>query len=354
MFALKIISCTGRAAGVLLIAAGIAMTAAMLIPQHEEKSFDEQLQALGDHDYGAEARKLFAQKKYEETKVLCEDMIACDTPGAKAAVLLKTICENKTTSPAYRAKNAFKAFITGNSSGNFGETAAAMLSDMMMYGDLRDLAVQGYFSITGRKSDPLVAAIAGAGLLTEFADAVDWTPALLKALRKSSALSGALCRNLLKLIKTNGLRSQKTRRVFSGIKLIFDRGGLVRAKNILRHIDKTDDVCKMAELSEKSISAASLFARSAGKNTAKAAEKLLKENSSAAFLKRLIRKGPHGVTLFLRSAKTVKKGNAEKLLSTAVQILQKKFGNKVFFIPAILILSGTILLFRRSSPKQKK
>ena len=132
MFALKIISCTGRAAGVLLIAAGVAMTAAMLIPQHEEKSFDEQLQALGDHDYGAEARKLFAHKKYEETKVLCEDMIACDTPGAKAAVLLKTICENKTTSPSYRAKNALKAFITGNSSGNFGETAAAMLrgSDM--------------------------------------------------------------------------------------------------------------------------------------------------------------------------------------------------------------------------------
>ena len=70
MFALKIISYTGRAACVLLIAAGIAMTSILLLPQHREKSFDEQLRELGDHDYGVEARKLFSQKNLQEQSSL--------------------------------------------------------------------------------------------------------------------------------------------------------------------------------------------------------------------------------------------------------------------------------------------
>ena len=68
-------------------------------------------------------------------------------------------------------------------------------------------------------------------------------------------------------------------------------------------------------------------------------EKLVKQNATPAYLKKLALKGPAGITLFLRSAKTVRKGNFQAF----IQQLARLWGAKIHLLSLALILAGTAM-----------
>ena len=109
-----------------------------------------------------------------------------------------------------------------------------------MYGDIRDLVMQGYFKITGRETDPLVAVLAAGGLMTELSDAVDWIPAMLKVCRKVKAISDPLARDLIREVRKAGRKLEHIA-FFPQLKKVFDRSGFLRTKAFLRQADRTEE-----------------------------------------------------------------------------------------------------------------
>ena len=340
-----------RLTGIALILAGLWTGWLMLRTPPEPPRLEEVLDRLPDHDYCAEARHLAARGEYAEAKTLCEDIISCGLPGKKAAEILRGICDARMNSFRYRAHRAVMAFVTGDPRNSVEEAASAMLSDMLMYGDIRDLALQGYYKVTNQETDPLIAALAAAGLVTEFVDAADWAPALIKALRQAAAISDKLAAALLRAARSSGRMAASLRGIGGEIADLFRRSGFVRTKNILRTLDTAEAVSCAVKLTRKSAPATHLLARSAGTNLPAAAKKLAGKNVSASFLLRVARKGPAGVTLLLRGVKSVRKGNAGNFLARAAEQAVRTWGYKALCLPAAMILAGLLLnaraLFKR-------
>ena len=320
--------------GLLLIIAGIA-SAVVIWDTPPPITLD----SLPNHDYITEVRKLMEAGRYAEAKVLCEDL---DTPEAKE--LLRQ-CDAEIKPIRKRIWRSVKAFASGSPGHSIEEAGAALISDMVMYGDIRDLTLQGYYKVSGKETDPLIAALAGAGLLTEFIDAVDWLPALTKALRRAGAISDSLGKVMLDLLKKSrkaGKLSPETKTLFGGIKTIFEKGGFIRTCKITKHARNTADIANAAKLMKASPDATHLIARSAGKNAPEVMEKLAKGRVDPTYLEKLALKGPAGITLVLRGAKAIKKKNVQTLL----QALTRQYGAGMYLLPLALISTGLLMNFR--------
>ena len=327
-----------RLTGVLMIIAGVFLGWVLFRPGLEEK-----ISALPDYNYIPEIRKLIVQEKYGEAGVLCEDVISCNLPGKEEAKLLRDLCDEQKNAVHLRIWRACRAFVTGNSGNSIEEAGGAIVSDMMMYGDLRDLILQGYFRITGKETDWFIVALSSAGLLTEAIDAVDWCPALLKALRKVGSVSEPLAKDIIQAAK----KSSTAVPLLKNIRIVFGKSGFVRTGRICRSLNTVGDLGNAAKLVSVSPEAAHLVIRSAGKQASQTAEMLARGNVSGKFLKRLACKGPGGVTLYLRAGKSFRKGNVMRFVDFAAAELRKFSGAGRWMIPAALILAGGLMNFRR-------
>ena len=329
--------------GILLIIAGAAAGFFLLTAPPVPLSLEQQLEQLADHDGTTEARKLLAAKKYGEAKILCQDILENDLPGRRTAQVIIQICDNQLYPVEKRLLRMAKAFVTGHPGESVEEAGSAMLSDMLMYGDIRDLIFQGYYCVSGKETDPYVAAFAAAGLGTEFFDAADWMPALFKALRRAGALSDKLASVIIVSVKNSRKVSGKSGALLRRTGRVFKKSGFIRSKHIFKNLHTADDIVAAAKITEKSASSAHLLSRSAGTKTAEVFKKLSNGKYDQSFIRKLLTKGPHGVTLFLRFSKSVKKGNAEIFAQRFAALLKNVFGWAVWLIPPVLIVLGVLL-----------
>ena len=329
-----------RIAGLLLIAGGIFVAFLLLtLPP----TLEEELNRLPDFDHTATARRLMAEKKYGEAKVLCQDIIENDLPGRSVAEKIILSCDEKLYSVRNRLLQAAEAFVTGNPGESVEQAGAAVISDMLMYGDIRDLVVQGYYKVTGRETDPCVAAFAAAGLATEVFDAVDWLPSVFKALRRAGVVSDKLARGILHIFRSAADKTGQALRLCRDMSDIYRKGGFLRTKTVFKNLENADDIAVAARVMRKSPSTAHLVSRAAGKNSAEVFRKLAAGKHSPSFLRKLLCKGPHGVTLLLRAAKSFEKGNAEKAVVRNIRLVKKHLGNFVWLIPVLLAGTGILL-----------
>ena len=218
-----------------------------------ERRLARALRALPDHDFTADILALDDQGRISEALDWAR-YVTNNTalPGQAAATNLVARLTREQNSLWLQADRVAKGFITG--SGNSAEEmGGAIASDMVVYGDCRDLLMQGYYRITGHETDAVVAALAGVGLLTELVDAVDWAPAVLKAFKKTGALSQrfgewliAACRRSAQLRKLDPALNQ----MFSDLKRLYDRLGLARTAAVFRHADDAADVALLAKHAE--------------------------------------------------------------------------------------------------------
>ena len=218
-----------------------------------ERRLSRDLRALPEHDFTAEILALDDQGRISEALDWAR-FVTNNTalPGQAAATNLVARLTREQNSLWLQADRVAKGFITG--SGNSAEEmGGAIASDMVVYGDCRDLLMQGYYRITGHETDAVVAALAGVGLLTELVDAVDWAPAVLKAFKKAGALSQrfgewliAACRRSNQMRKIDPALNQ----VFGDLKRLYDRLGLARTAAVFRHADDATDVALLARHAE--------------------------------------------------------------------------------------------------------
>ena len=223
-----------------------------------------------DYDYVADIKQLIKDKKYTEAKTIAEDVIALDLPSAKEAESLKTEAERESKKIWNRIAKAVRAFLDGNTDGTLEETGAAIASDMLVYGDIRDLCKQGWYKITGKETDMLIITLSTTGLVTELVDIADWLPAAFKALKKSGAMSKPIAEftlNSAKNFKTAGKLDNTSKAFFKNTKNLIDKAGWTRSKNIFKQAKSADDLAVLSKSASQNPHLIHLVSKHAGSET---------------------------------------------------------------------------------------
>ena len=330
---------SARIAGLLFITAGIFSAYVLLTLS---PAMEDVLDRLPDYDHTVAARRLMVEKKYGEARVLCQDIIDNDLPGKKAAEIIAGMCDEKLRSVKERLWRTAEAFVTGNPGESIEQAGAAVVSDMLMYGDIRDLVMQGYYKVTGKETDPWVAFFSAAGLATELLDAVDWLPSFLKALRRAGAVSDKMAKSVIDIFRSCTGRSRRIRH-FCCDMTDFYRSGFFRTKTVFKNLEHADGIAAAARMFRRSPSAAHLISKAAGKNTAAVFGRLSAEKFSPSLLRKLLCKGPDGVTVFLRLSKSAGKGNVERAVYESFRSLKKVSGHYIWLLPPLLTGVGLLL-----------
>ena len=247
------------------------------------------IDALPDYDYIAEIEQLIAEKKYGEAKILAEDVMNLHLPCSKRAGELLIYADNQSKKVWTRICKVSRGFTRGKPDSSIEEVGGSIASDMVMYGDIRDLVYQGYYKLTGRETDNVVIALSSIGLATEFVDFADWAPAALKAIKKTGAMTKslgdyiiAMCRKIIKTRKIDA----PAKAFFSNTKSLLDSAGFIRTRNIFRNVKHADELAVIQKSARNNPSLTHVVAKHSGAQTAD-----VLKNSSPEFMKKIARKG---------------------------------------------------------------
>lgn len=137
-----------------------------------------------------EARALAEETRYAEAL-----MVLDLAPGTPEAAHLRASIEASQQDWRYRGRQLLVGAWHGQ-----GETpealAGAVVADLLVFGDVRDLVIQGHRAARDAPVDPVIVALSSLGLVSTATPAADTGLAVLKVGRRSGALSGRLSRQL--------------------------------------------------------------------------------------------------------------------------------------------------------------
>lgn len=263
-----------------------------------ERQIEESLKVLPNYNYVPDIKTLHAEGKLSEALEMARFVIRhADMPGQEDAKALEKELDRELTSLWGRAKRFTSGFVKG-SGNSIEELSGGIASDMIIWGDVRDLFKQGYYKITGKETDPVIAALAGIGLLTEVVDVADWAPAVLKAFRKI----GALSRKFADFVITAAKKSAKGRKLDSTLKTAFtnlrslaDKMGLARTAAVFKHVDDPADLASITAVAQKNVDAAYFTVKNGGADGVGIIKRLGDTDVGVASMAQAAKKGPAGI-----------------------------------------------------------
>ena len=217
------------------------------------------------------AENLAAEERWAEVKILSEFIVA--HPGVGD--------DNKAADLARRADNQLNSFhgqvqsfahgaITGEPT-DLVSMLGSLSLDLFVIGDIRDLAVQGWKEATDGSGDTVILALSAIGLTTTLAPHLDWVPALLKALKRTGALSKGMIRSLT----TTARQALKTGDYGKLSTVVGDFGKTARrlgpgpTRGVMASVDSAEDLAKVARAAEVDAGSTYVLARLFGKNGVK-------------------------------------------------------------------------------------
>lgn len=294
------------AAGCLLRATLAAALLALCLQDGPAARAVAELRALPDYDYAREASRLAAADRLDEALLVLEAGLAAE-PGPQRAAALRAqrqrlIAERDSWS--FRGRELAAGAWQGG-----GDSAPALLgaltADLLVFGDVRDLAIQSARGLRGQEIDPVITTLSAAGILLTAWPAADGGTAVLKAARRSGALSARLAGDTLRA----GRRALARGDAAPLRRIVADAGGLRRqagaapALRILRAVRSRGDLARAARFAERPGGAFALWAGGSD------AMHLLRlgGGKAGAWLLRAARKGPEGIALTARSARVLAK-----------------------------------------------
>lgn len=151
------------------------------------------LQALPVFDGVAPARALAAEQRYPEALVMLDAM-----PDSVSGQRLRADIEAARADWRYRAREVMRGAWRGE--GDTTEAlSGAVVADLLVFGDVRDLVIQGDRALRGAPTDPVIIALSGLGLALTATPAADLGAATLKLARRTGALSARFLGQLRQL-----------------------------------------------------------------------------------------------------------------------------------------------------------
>ena len=149
-----------------------------------------------------------------------------------------------------------RGFVTGNAEGLEG-LAGAATGDLLVYGDLRDLARESWRGIRGEAVDPLLVGLATVGLVatagTYFMSGAG-APAragvsLFKAARRTGKVGAGLAADVGRLLRTGG--GARAINGLADLGKIEGKAGARAALEAMRHADDVGDLSRAGRLAGK-------------------------------------------------------------------------------------------------------
>ena len=343
---------------------------ASLLP--DEKHPD--LTALPDYNYMMDVWTMLRESKYQGAKERCADIIRNDLPGSEEAKAVYKLCDAEVNGARQRICRVANGFVTGSGK-SIEEAGGAIVSDLIIYGDVRDLIVQGYYKITGKETDLFVVTLSSIGLVTELACWADWMPSMLKAFHKAGAFTETFAHSILKAARKlarHGKPDLETRKLFTDFSTLVRTNSFPRSSYILRYVDTPNDLAIYANVASRAPSLPYLMLKSGGENGAALLRKYGSSDTGLRVLKLCARKGPAGIH-WLRSyvpVRTVKWGahitkilylnHAYDFVYHAVRDSGKPIRILFGGVAALLILIGLSSIcelrqiFRKRAPEPKE
>lgn len=258
----------------------------------------KELVRLPNYNYIPDIKRIREEGRLQEALELTRFVLRHpDMPGQEEARELEKELDVEINSLLGKAKRVVKGFVLG-SGNSIEEVIGGVSSDMIVWGDFRDLIKQGYYKITGNDTDPVIVALASIGLLTEVFDIVDWAPAVLKAFRKV----GALSKKFADFIIISAKKSLKIGRLDDELKVVFkslsglvDKIGLARSAVVMKHIDTAEDLASVAKVAEKSSDVAYLMVKNGGSDGVALIKQLGNTEDGIRAMSEAVKKGPAGI-----------------------------------------------------------
>lgn len=213
------------------------------------------LQEMPDADLLPHLEQLVSQKKYADAVQLGKDLKRCRQQSNNARLEnLLAQAEAGESQIVVRTLKFLRGFLTG-SHHSADDASGAIISDLVIYGDLRDLVIQGGSYITGNSTDPIITGSSSAGLVTEALPFASWFPAAVKFLRKSDAFSPEFADHLqksLKFFKAQAFLTSEDRVLISDLYTLIGNIGIRRSLVVMRHIHSPAQLKRAVLLSEHS------------------------------------------------------------------------------------------------------
>jgi hypothetical protein len=154
------------------------------------------LEALPPYPFCAEADAALVDGRLEEALELAQAG-GCDEAAARARRALDDAMAV--------AARCWEGVWTGRG-GDLTALGCAVISDLVVFGDVRDLTLQGLAWGRGEATDPVLIALSAAGIALTAAPQVGAGNAVLKAARRGGTLSNALAGSVTTLVRQGAWR----------------------------------------------------------------------------------------------------------------------------------------------------
>ena len=228
--------------------------------------FESEIARLPNYNYLAEICGLKSEGRLAEAEHLADWVLENSNAVSRAEVQgLRDGIHKRRTSFWNRARRTVNGFIKGDGT-SVEELGGAIVSDFFLWGDIRDLAKQGYYKIKGEETDPVVAGLAAVGIATSVASywvadpaegaevSADASFSLLKTLRKTGHISkkfcGVIADGCKQSVKAKSL-TKGMKEIVVGMKGLFDGAGAARAATIMKHVDDVDALKAVSKMAKR-------------------------------------------------------------------------------------------------------
>ncbi|MBI3171366.1 MAG: hypothetical protein HYZ32_02080, partial [Hydrocarboniphaga effusa] len=212
----------------------------------------EEFAALPPADYWKEAGVLLDQERYSEALLVVDAGIEA-LPGHRASLLM---LRDRIELEQGRWMNLFQQLGQGALTGtgkNLEALTGAVVADLFVFGDVRDLVVQAGRKLSGEETDEVIVALSAGGILLTVSPALDLGAALLKFARRMGAMTERFAKNLLKVVE----RAVKQQNADEVLAISGDMAALSKqarpagALAILKNVDDPAELQLAARFAEK-------------------------------------------------------------------------------------------------------
>lgn len=221
--------------------------------------------ALPPVDHEARSRALHAAGHSEAAMLVVDEGLRhhpqADAARARLLALRSELRQAERDDWQEPLRSAARGALTGTATDAPG-LVAAVVADLFVFGDIRDLAIQSSRGLRGHDVDPVIVALSVAGLALTAVPAADGGTALLKAARRSDALSPAMARHIMQRSKAAGRSGDiaPLRSIIDDATQLTHAMGVGPAQRVLRGIKDPDQLHHAAQLTRRPGGAYALWA----------------------------------------------------------------------------------------------
>jgi hypothetical protein len=148
-----------------IVALVIFLFSSLMVYDYYEMQKKAKFQALQRIDPIPQTIKYIEEKKYADASEYLEFFLRYDyVRNNPTAQTLYNKLEKERHSYEYQGKKALEGIVQGKSDETIGQVSAG-ISDFFLFGDIRDLTIEGYHHLTGQKVDKVLVGLSTIGVV---------------------------------------------------------------------------------------------------------------------------------------------------------------------------------------------